>query len=126
MFKGLGNLTSLLKNAQQIGQHVEAVKEKLRQERVQGNSGGGMVTVEMNGLGEVLGVKIDPTLVERGETEMIEDLVPAAVNEGLSKARLKHAEALRSVTGELQLPIPGLEKALESLTNGLAPPNDGP
>ena len=124
MFKGLGNLANLLKNAHQIGEQVESVKEQLRHERITGNAGGGMVTVEANGLGEVLRVKIDPTLVERNETEMIEDLVAAAFNEAHTKTRQKHGETLRSVTDGLQLPIPGLEKALESLSGGTTPPSD--
>jgi DNA-binding YbaB/EbfC family protein len=124
VLKGLGNLANLLKNAHQIGEHVESAKEKLRHERVTGNAGGGMVTVEMNGLGEVLQLKIDPTLVERNETEMIEDLVPAAVNEARVKAQLKHAETLRSVTTGLELPIPGIEKALETLAGSALPPSE--
>ena len=126
MFKGLGNIANLLKNAHQIGEQVESVKAKLRHERVTGSAGGGMVTIEMNGLGEALRLKIDPTLVERNETEMIEDLVPAAINEALAKAREKHAEALKSVTAGLDLPIPGLEQALNSIAGGSVPPEDAP
>jgi DNA-binding protein YbaB len=82
-----------------------------------------MVTVEMNGLGELLKLTIDPTLVERGETEMIEDLVPAAVNEAHAKAQQKHAETLQSLTAGIDFPIPGLEQALEGLGD-VAPDDD--
>ena len=78
-----------------------------------------MVTVEMNGLGEVLAVKIEPSLVEKGEREMIEDLVPAAINQAHIKARELHAEAMKSLTDGID--VPGLTDALSQLTGGDSP-----
>ena len=60
MFKGLSNLTSLVKQAQQMGSRIQAVNEELRTSRATGKAGGGMVEVEVDGLGQVLKVSIDP------------------------------------------------------------------
>jgi len=76
-----------------------------------GSAGGGMVEVESNGHGEVLRIKIDPALEDR---EMIESLLPAAVNDASAKAKELHVELMQSVTGDLNLP--GLDDALSQLT----------
>ena len=65
MFKELGNLASLMKNANQIGGKMGAMSEELKGKRVTGSAGGGMVEVEANGLGQILKVKLDPSLVEK-------------------------------------------------------------
>ena len=71
MFQNLGNLTSLLRQAQQAGSQMEEIQQRLKSERVTGAAGAGMIEIEANGLGEVLKVKIDPALIEKGEAEMI-------------------------------------------------------
>lgn len=119
MFKGLGNLAnlgSLLKQAQQMGGRLKQISEELKTKRAEGSSGGGMVTVEVNGLGEVLACRIDPSLVASGDRELIEDLVPAAVNQALSKSKQLHAEAMKSVTDGLDMP--GLDTMLAQLSGG--------
>ncbi len=119
VFKGLGNLTNLgaiMKQAQEMGGRMQAMQEELRGKRATGAAGGGLVEVDVNGLAEVLAVRIDPSLMERADREMIEDLLPAAFNAAQQKARQLHAEAMRSVTGGLSLP--GLEDAMSQLTGG--------
>ena len=64
--------------------------------------------VDVNGLAEVLAVRIDPSLIEKGEREMIEDLLPAAFNAAQAKAKQMHAEAMQSLAGGL--PIAGLAR----------------
>ncbi|MFL2870764.1 MAG: YbaB/EbfC family nucleoid-associated protein [Pirellulaceae bacterium] len=110
MFKALGNLKSMFEQAQQMGGKVEELKAQLRLQKIDGSAGGGMVTVVVNGLGEMLQLKIDPLLVDNREREMIEDLVPAAVNQAREKAMQAHAEAMQSMAGGLNMP--GLEKAM--------------
>lgn len=112
MFKGLGNLASLMRQASQLNGKMQALGEQLKGQRVVGSAGGGMVEAEANGLGELLRVKIDPLLVERGEREMIEDLVPAAVNQAVAKARELHMAAMRSMTEGMDLP--GMEGVMDS------------
>ena len=110
MFQEMSNLASLLRSAGEIRRKMESIAEELRGKRVTGTAGGGMVEVEANGLGEVLKVKIEPALVERGEREMIEDLLPAAVNQALAKSKELHVNLTKSATEGLS--VPGLEEAL--------------
>ena len=124
MFKGLGSLKdigSLLKQAQEMGGKMQAINEELKTKRVTGQAGGGLIEVEANGLSEVLAVRIDPSLIEKQDGEMIEDLLPAAFNSAQSKAKQMYAEAMQSLTGGL--PIPGLQDALGQLGGG--PGTDG-
>ena len=114
MFKELGNMASMLRQAQQVGGKMQEVAGQLKSKRVTGSAGGGMIEVEANGLGEVLKVKIDPSL--RGDLEMIEDLIPAAMNQVAAKAKELHMKMMQSVTGDLNLP--GLSDALSELTGG--------
>jgi nucleoid-associated protein EbfC len=97
MFKGLGNLTSLMKQAQEVGSQMQAVNEQLKTKRTTGSAGGGLVEVEANGLGEVVRVKIEPSLVERGDREMIEDLAVAAFNQAKAGAEQLRSDAMRSM-----------------------------
>jgi DNA-binding YbaB/EbfC family protein len=115
MLKGLGNLASIMKTAQQMGGKIQEINEDLKNQRAIGSAGGGMVEVETNGLGEVLRVKIDPKLFEDGEREMVEDLLPAAVNQAAAKAKQLHAEAMQSMTEGLNMP--GLSDALSQFTD---------
>ena len=121
MFKGLGNLAnlgSLMKQAQEMGGRMQAMQDQLRTKRATGSAGGGLVEVDVNGLAEVLAVRIDPSLIEKGEREMIEDLLPAAFNAAQQKARQMHAEAMQSIAGGL--PMAGLQDALSQLTGDAA------
>ena len=110
MFKNLSNMATLFRQAQQMGSQMQDVQQKLKSERATGNAGAGLVEVEVNGLGEVLRVRIDPTLVEKGDVEMIEDLIPAAANQAQAKAKQLHVEAMKSMTDGLE--VPGLDEAI--------------
>ncbi len=113
MFKGLGslaNLGTIVKQAQEMGSRMQAIQEELKTKRTMGAAGGGLVEVDVNGLGEVLAVRIDPVLVENRDREMIEDLLPAALNAAQQKARELHAEAMQSLAGGMAMP--GLQEAL--------------
>ena len=118
MFKGLRNLGSIIKQAQQMGSKMQEVNEKLKHVRCVGTSGGGLVEVEVNGLSEMLRLTIDPSLVEKGDVELIEDLVPAAANQAQAKAREAHAatpspgdDALRALDLEAERRHQRLKKA---------------
>jgi DNA-binding YbaB/EbfC family protein len=120
VFKGLGNLAnlgSMVKQAQEMGSKMQALSEELKTKRATGAAGGGLVEVDVNGLAEVLAVRIDPTLVAKGDREMIEDLLPAAFNAAQQKAKRLHAEAMESLAGGMQ--VPGLQEALAQLSGNL-------
>ncbi|GIX45822.1 MAG: nucleoid-associated protein, YbaB/EbfC family [Candidatus Tectimicrobiota bacterium] len=99
--KGMGNL---LKQAQQMQQKILQLQEELRQRTVEASVGGGMVTVTVNGKGEVLRIKIEPQAVDPGDVEMLEDLVMAGVNEALRKAQEMMAEEMSKLTGGIRIP----------------------
>jgi nucleoid-associated protein EbfC len=117
MFKGLGNLAGMLKQAQQMGSRLQALNEELKTRRVTGTAGAGMVTVEVNGIGEVLACRIDPSIA--GDRELIEDLIPAAVNQALTKTKQMHAESMQSMAAGLDMP--GLDEMLSQVTGERQP-----
>jgi DNA-binding YbaB/EbfC family protein len=119
VLKGLGNLANfgnLMKQAQEMGGRMQAMQDELRAKRATGSAGGGLVEVDVNGLSEVLAVRIDPTLIARQDREMIEDLLPAAFNAAQQKARQMHAEAVQAIAGGL--PLSGFQDALAQLSGG--------
>lgn len=121
MFKGLSglaNLPALMKQAQEMSGKLEQLTAELKTKRATGAAGGGMVEVDVNGLGEALAVRIDPALIEKQDRELLEDLLPAAINAARQKAKELHAEAMQQLTGGL--PIPGLADALGQM--GITPP----
>jgi DNA-binding YbaB/EbfC family protein len=115
----LANIGSLMKQAQEMSGRMQAMQEELRAKRATGTSGGGLIEVDVNGLAEVLAVRIDPTLIAKQDREMIEDLLPAAFNAAQQKARQLHAEAMQAIAGGL--PLGGLQDALSQLTGGNDP-----
>ncbi len=84
---------------------ITQMQTELTQRTVTGTSGGGMVTVTADGKGQVRSVKIDKSIVEDGDVEMIEDLVTAAVSDAQRRAEEMYRDELRKVTGGLQLPF---------------------
>lgn len=114
MLKGLSNLGSLLKQAQQIGGQMQGLSEEMKQRRATGSAGGGMVEIEINGAMDVLKCRIDEQLIAGGDRELIEDMVVAATNQAVMKAKQFHAEAMQQLTGGLELP--GLQEALAKVT----------
>jgi DNA-binding YbaB/EbfC family protein len=103
-FGGLGNMAGIFKQAQEIQAKMSQLQEELAQKTVEASSGGGMVKVVVNGQLVVSSVKIDPTVMNPQEVDMLEDLVLAAVNEGLRRAREMAAEEMSKVTGGLKIP----------------------
>lgn len=102
------NLGQMLKQAQAMQSKMAEMQEKLAAMEMTGASGGGMVKVTLNGKNEVRSVKIDPSLVDPKDTEMLEDLVVAAFNDAKTKVDANMAEEMAKITGGLQLP-PGVK-----------------
>jgi len=116
MFKGIGDLASLLKQAHQMQSKIGDLKEQLAQVRVEGQSGGGMVRVEATGQQKILAIHVDPSLLSDNDREIIEDLLVAATNQALDKARQAAADQMGDLAGEMN--IPGLGDALANLGGG--------
>ena len=104
MAKGIGGMGNLLKQAQEMQAKISKIQEELGQKSVEGSSGGGMVQVTVNGQFNLLAVKIDPTVVNAAEKEMLEDLILAAVNDGMRKAREMASAEMAKLTGGLKIP----------------------
>ena len=118
MFKGLGNIASLMKQAQEMQGRMTEIQESLGRLRVEGSAGGGMITVEANGQQKILAVRIEQSLLESDDREMLEDLVVAATNQALEKARETAAQEMSKLTGEIN--IPGLNEVLSKICNPTA------
>ena len=107
--KGIPNMGNLMKQAQQFQTKMAKLQEELGQKTIEASSGGGMVTVVANGQQEIVSIKIDPEVVDPDDIDMLQDLILAAVNDGLTRARNMVNEEMGKLTGGLNLPnIPGL------------------
>lgn len=102
------NLGQLMKQAQEMQGKVQEMQERLSALEVTGSSGGGMVEVVLTGKGEARRVTIDKSLMDPAETEVLEDLLLAAINDARGKADARSAEEMQSLTGGLSLP-PGFK-----------------
>ena len=116
MLKDLLNLPNLVRQLASFGGRYKETMNRLRTERFVGVSGGSLVEVQANGVGEVLQVRIDPRLIERKELEMIQDLLPAAINQALEKGRQAQMQAVQEITAGLD--VPGINKMLGSMLGG--------
>jgi len=98
------NLGQLMKQAQQMQSKMAELQEKLAGHELEGQAGGGMVRVTVNGKNEVKSVKIEPSLLEPNEAEVLEDLILAAFNDARGKVERYSQEAMQELTGGLDLP----------------------
>lgn len=109
--KGLGNIGDIMKQAQNMQKKMEDIKANLHERVVEATSGGGMVTVQMNGKMEPLSIKIDPEVVDPGDVQMLEDLVLAAVSQVVKKAQDIYQTEMNKLAGGVN--IPGLSNMLQ-------------
>lgn len=100
-------LNNLMKQAQQMQDRVKKLQDEVGQKTVEASAGGGMVTVVANGRQEVLSIKIDPSVVDPNDIDMLQDLVSAAVNEALRKSQELMKEEMGRLTAGMGLP-PGM------------------
>ena len=104
MAQGTGGMGNLLKQAQEMQARIAKIQEELEKKTVEGSAGGGMVQVTVNGQFNVSQVKIDPAVISSEEKEMLEDLILAAVNDGMRKAREMVSAEMSKVTGGFKIP----------------------
>jgi DNA-binding YbaB/EbfC family protein len=102
------DLMKMMKQAQEIQGRMQQVQEELAALQVEGQSGGGLVKVTLNGKMEAKGVKIDPSLIKPEDVEVLEDLILAAFQDAKGKAEAALQQKMQEVTGGLPLP-PGLK-----------------
>jgi len=102
------DLMKMMKQAQEIQGRIQKMQEDLVNLEVEGQSGGGLVKVKLNGKLEAKSVRIDPGLLEPKEAEMLEDLIVAAFQDAKAKAEAAAQAKMAEITGGLALP-PGLK-----------------
>jgi DNA-binding YbaB/EbfC family protein len=95
---------NLLKQAQEMQARMAKIQEELGQKTVQGSAGGGMVQVTVNGQFNLTAVQIEASVVKAEEKEMLEDLIMAAVNDGMRKAREMASAEMAKLTGGFKIP----------------------
>ena len=101
---GPSNMQSMLKQAQKMQEDMAEKQAELEEREYEVSSGGGVVTVKINGKKEILSVKIDPEVIDPDDAETLEDLIVAAVNEGIKKVEAISAEEMQKITGNIGLP----------------------
>jgi len=104
MTKGQGGFGNIVKQAQELQERLARVQEEAASRTVEGSAGGGMVKATVNGRLEVVRVHIEPTVLQSGDTQMLEDLIVAAVNQGIRAAQQQMAEEMSKLTGGLKIP----------------------
>ena len=102
---------NIMKQVKQMADKMERMKEELGQKTVEASAGGGMVSVTVSGNQELMNIAIEKDVVDPGEVEMLQDLITAAVNEGLRKSKEMVSEEMSKLTGGLNIPgmnLPGM------------------
>ncbi|HSV06755.1 MAG TPA: YbaB/EbfC family nucleoid-associated protein [Candidatus Binatus sp.] len=102
------DLSGLFRQAQQLQEKLTSVQQELAGRTVEASAGGGMVTAVVNGKLEVVQIRIDPSLLDGRDLEMLQDLVVAAVNEGIRAAQKMTADEMGKLTGGLGIKLPGM------------------
>lgn len=99
-----GDMGNLLRQAQEMHRQMEKAREELCKTQLEGSAGGGAVRVAVNGEGQVLKIEISKEALESRDKALLEDLVLAAVRDGLSRASTLREERLSKISGGLSLP----------------------
>ena len=109
MFKGLGDMGKLMKQAQEMQSKMSEMTEKMAELIGEGSAGAGMVKATATGQGDVKSLDVDPSLLESAEDkEVLEDLIVAAVNDAIKNAREAGQAEMAKITEGLPLP-PGMK-----------------
>ena len=98
--KGMGNM---MKQAQQMKKKMQQIQEELSEMEIEGKSGGGMVKVIVNGKKDVKSININPDVLKE-DTDMVEDLILAAVNQAMENADKESQDRMGSLTGGMNMP----------------------
>ncbi|GFN21687.1 MAG: YbaB/EbfC family nucleoid-associated protein [Thermoanaerobacteraceae bacterium] len=100
----LGNMNKMMKQMQKMQSQLAKVQEELAERTVEATAGGGAVRVVVNGRQEIVSLAISPEAVDPEDVEMLQDLIVAAVNEGLRRSQEMVAGEMAKITGQFKLP----------------------
>ncbi|MBN2644668.1 MAG: YbaB/EbfC family nucleoid-associated protein [Desulfuromonadaceae bacterium] len=101
MAKGLGQM---MKQAQQMQQKMVRIQEEMEKQEIEAAAGGGMVTARVNGKQQLLAIKIDPSVVDAQDVDMLQDLILVAVNEAIRQSQDMMQQEMSKLTGGLNIP----------------------
>jgi DNA-binding YbaB/EbfC family protein len=106
MAKGfdLSSIGNLMQQAKEMQERLASLQAEVGARTVEASAGGGMVTARVSGKLEVLSISIDPQVLQGGDREMLQDLVVAAINQGIRQAQAMMAEEMSKLTGGLKIP----------------------
>jgi nucleoid-associated protein EbfC len=101
----MADFMKILQQAQEMQGRFQKIQEELQQMTVTGSAGGGMVVADVSGTGQLKKIKLDPSVVNPADIEMLEDLVTVAISDAQQKAQAAAQEQMGKVTGGLSLPF---------------------
>ncbi len=101
---GGGNMNTMMKQVQKMQKQMEDMQKELEQREVEATSGGGAVTVRVDGKKNLLGLKIDPEALDIDDVEMLEDMIVASINEAFRKADEMTDSEMKKITGGVNIP----------------------
>ena len=100
----MGGMAGLMKQANQMQMKMKKLQEELATREFSGTSGGGAVTVKVNGDNKILALTINPEVIKSGDAEMLQDMVISAVNDALKTAKDTSSAEMSKITGGMNLP----------------------
>lgn len=100
----MNNLGNIMKQAKKMQERIAQLQQELETKTVEAQSGGGMVKVVVNGKFEIVSLKIEKDVVNPEDVEMLQDLIAAAVNEGIRKSQEMASAEMAKITGGLNIP----------------------
>ncbi len=101
----MADIMKLLQQAQQMQGRLQQIQDELQQRTVTASAGGGMVTVNADGKGQIRSIKIDPSVVNPSDVEMLEDLILVALTDVQRRAAALAQEEMGKLTGGMGLPF---------------------
>ncbi len=106
---GMGNILDLMKNAKEMMEKAKTAQADLAKQICEGSAGAGMVTATVNGLGELIGLKYEPGVIDPNDPDMLADLTIAAVADARKKVAALRADAMREMAGGVDLSSLGID-----------------
>ena len=103
-FPGGANMNNMMKQVKKMQEQMEKAQQEIEEKEFESTSGGGVVSATVNGKKEVLAIKIDPDVIDPEDSEMLEDLIIAAINDAMKKADEYSGETMGKLTGGLNIP----------------------
>ncbi len=98
------DLSNIMEQAKAMQERMSKIQDELSKKTITGSAGGGMVQVNVNGQGDVLSTKIEQAVIDPQEAEMLQDLITAATNDALRRAKELSKQELGHLTGGLNIP----------------------